>query len=260
MQGLLFLAWVAVRVTLVGELPFSPEELHQAMVARMPVEERGAELVISGDGQEVGIAIGERRRVVDVAGKSGASAARIVALAVTDLVEETLPATLPPPVREPPLAVWLALGAGRGIRNTQPWAGTLDAGVSLPYGWLRLAAEVGWTHSLDPSTIDIDISYDSLAFRLGAGGKLGPLEAYIGPWVAPYSVRGTHEKVSVLFGGRVWTRLVVPVSRAVSVSAHVGLDVAANDVEILRGDSQVVFSSPRVGVAGGLGVTVDIDR
>ena len=86
------------------------------------------------------------------------------------------------------------------------------------------------------------------------------LFAVIGPWVAPYSVRGTHEKVSVLFGGRVWTRLVVPVSRVVSVSAHVGLDVAANDVQILRGESQVVFSSPRVGVAGGLGVTVDIDR
>ena len=127
MLGLITLAWVAVRVTLAGELPFSPEELHQAMVARVPVADRGAELLISGsgDGQEVGIAIGDRRRVVDVAGRTGAQAARIVALAVTDLVEETLPAPLPPPAPLRPITVWLGLGAGRGIRDTQPWSATV---------------------------------------------------------------------------------------------------------------------------------------
>ena len=64
----------------------------------------------------------------------------------------------------------------------------------------------------------------------------------------------------MLFGGRVWSRVVVPIAGRVSVSAHIGLDVAADDIAVLRGETQVIFSSPRVGVAGGLGVSVDIDR
>jgi hypothetical protein len=233
------------------------------MVARVPEEERGAELVISGsgDGQEVGIAIGDRRRVVDVAGRTGAQAARIVALAVTDLVEETLPAPLPRAATVPPITMSLQLGAAKGIRESQPWSTTVDVGASMPYGsWLRLAAELGWTHALDASTFDTHIVFDTLALRLGAGGKLGPLEVYLGPWITLFSIRGSHDKTNVLFGGRVWSRLVVPIAGPVSLSVQIGLDLAANDFAILLNETEVTFSTPRVGVAGSLGVSVDIDR
>jgi hypothetical protein len=131
----------------------------------------------------------------------------------------------------------------------------------MPYGnWLRLAAELGWSHVLDASTVDTRIVFDALALRLGVGGKLGPLEAYLGPWITLYSLRGSHDKTNVVFGGRVWSRLVVPIAGPVSLSAQIGLDLAANDFAILLNETQVTFSTPRVGVSGSLGVSVDIDR
>jgi hypothetical protein len=54
--------------------------------------------------------------------------------------------------------------------------------------------------------------------------------------------------------------LVVPIAGPVSLSAQIGLDLAANDFAILLNETQVTFSTPRVGVSGSLGVSVDIDR
>src|SRR5436190_20190152 len=81
-------AATAIRLQATGDLPFTSDELEQAVGARLPVSAgAGAELVTVGPFNEAGVLVrmGEREAVVSIGTHSGLAAARVVALAIAEI-------------------------------------------------------------------------------------------------------------------------------------------------------------------------------
>ena len=134
-----------VRLQIGGELPFTADELEQAAGARLTMStEPGAAVVVVGpaDGAGIQIRMGDRQAVVDVGARAGLAAARVVALAIAELVAEAPDAASTPqpaPARPPPESAPLAIAA-----PATPPAASLPPGPPVRIS-VAIGARRGWT-------------------------------------------------------------------------------------------------------------------
>ena len=229
-------------------LPFSGAEIERALLARLPppggdLGEPGlppVEVEPAGAGA-VTIHVGPRTRLVTVGERSGADAARIVALVIAELVSEDAEASRsadapaapsvkvagaliasPPtvvdvvgPPREAPPRVYrlcLTAGAARGT-GADTLDRTLDVDLVLPLGdgRLRFAVSAGLVLMPTRNAGNIEeVSFSGGVARALAGASFGPVDLLAGPVVSPYSIGGAMHDNGVLFGGEALARLTVP--------------------------------------------------
>jgi hypothetical protein len=272
-------------------LPFYTGELAQALLARLsPTDEAGPpDLKVEAAGADaVAIQVGGRTRVVAVGERTGAAAARIVALVIAELLsgdaedppaaDDAAPApavtvantgretsapvlTLAPPMTPGPSTpprVCVTAGATRGVGSEELIAGTIDADVVLPLraGW-RLAPSAGLVlmPTRNDGTFD-EVAFRSVVGRLLAAADVGPIDLLAGPFAAAYTITGANEHSGVLFGGEALARFTLPLSRRLSLVAAVRGDLYANRVRVRWADGGG-YATPRVGLGIGVGVAWD---
>ncbi len=273
-------------------LPFSDVELQRALLARLlpPAGEPGgpgpprAEVAPAGEGA-VTVHVGARSRVVALGNRSGADAARVVALVIAELLSagaeadtaadapavvpsvavapsEPLPtivATAPTPRPGSAWRLCMTAGAEKGTSDEELLTGTLDVDLVVPLGRgrLRLAPSAGLTvmPTRDAGTI-YEVSFVSVAARVLGGASFGPVDVLGGPVVSPYSIGGAIPHAGVLFGAEAMARLTAPLSNQLRLVVATRLDAFADRVRIHWADGQV-YATPRVGIGVGVGLAWD---
>ncbi len=270
-------------------LPFSPDELQAAVTARLlsPAENGDtppARVEPAGPGA-VTVHVGTRSRVVAVGDRTGAAAARVVALVIAELLTTGEPASgpaptvagsaaaagAPPPTASPPTTVTTAPaplsaaprgprlsatgGLSKGIGADEPLSGTADLDVlfALP-GRLRLAPSAGlvFLPTRHPGAWD-QVSYIAGVVRALFGASFGPVDVLGGPFGAVYSIGGATPHAGALFGGEAMARLTAPISTRLRLTVTGRADAYGNRtrVQFLYGSS---FATPRVALAIGVGL------
>jgi hypothetical protein len=265
-------------------LPFTNSELEQALLARLltPRDEPGpppAQVEPAGPGA-VRVQVGSRTRVVVLGYRTGADAARVVALVIAELMSalpEASAAVGAPPVaarvpvavpavatplravmRRPPAAPRLCLtgGVAKGTGSQELLAGTLDADVALPIlrGRFRLVPSVGLVlmPTRNPGTFD-EVSFYAAVGRLLGGASVGPIDIFAGPFVSAYTIGGATPHEGWLFGGEAMARVAAPLSTRLSLVAAARVDGYANRVRVHWADGRA-YATPRVGIAIDVGL------
>jgi len=266
-----------------GALPFTNAELEQALLARIltPPDATGAlRTQIERAGPDaVRVQVGARSRVVALAGRSGAAAARVVALVIAELVSaapdssaidapSARHATPIPPVAEPTTSLatsrrrtaatrlCLTGGVAKGIGDDELFAGTVDVDLVLPIagGRLRLAPSVGlaMTPTTNGGTFD-EVSFLGAAVRVLGGATLGPFDLLAGPVLSPYTIGGTTPHDGVLFGGELVARAAAPLAKRLWLVAGARVDGYADRARVHWADGRA-YATPRVSVAIDVGL------
>lgn len=194
----------AVRVVADGA-PFTADELAAALRVRLPADGAAVDVrVIASDGARVTIAIGDTTRDVELGGRTGAEAARLVALAIVDLALDDL--AMPPPIeaRGAPVAVHLAvLGSATAWSDVLAGAaGELAVGRDSWLGSLEVAAATRVVGNLHAANVVVraQAGVRSGPFVIRAGGVIAPV------WVSAgdgdqVTLVGATASVKVRFGG-----------------------------------------------------------
>jgi hypothetical protein len=291
-----------VSVTLVQPeaLPFSDAELQQALLARLPAAAAETELppaaVEPADVGAVAVHVGRRSRVIVVGERTGAAAARVVALVIAELLsanaqpdDARTPAAGTPAAEAPsvvptgvvatgapsasiaagastpaPEPDWtprlcVTAGAAKGTSADEPWAGTLDADLvmAIGSGRLRLAPSAGLTVMPPRNGGTVDeVSFVGVSVRALVGASFGPVDVLGGPVVSPYSIGGAVSHLGVLVGGEAMTRLTVALWDQVRFVADVRVDAFADRARVHFIGGQL-YATPRVGIAAGVGLAWD---
>jgi hypothetical protein len=286
-------AATAVRLQTVGALPFSGEEIEQAAGARLAMSaEPDAPVVVVGPEEDAGILLqlGDQRAVVPVGGRSGLPAARIVALAIAELAaaapDEPPPAEpevatappegdkrdgppaiavpaapAPPAPPGPPARISIALGGAKGMTAAEPLTWTFEGDVALPLRAFDLVAGLGvWNVPTRNAGWTDEASFFAGVLRAGAGWRGGPAELVLGPFVAPYRIEGAVQHTGVLAGGGAMLRMGWRLTTAAKVQLFGSLrvDAFANRVSVSVEGQDPSFVSPRLSVAGSIGVGWDL--
>src|SRR5262245_6447455 len=194
--AILFVSGPAVAVAspaveLTGDAPFDRDQLVAALAVRMPARDVTVHVMQTADG--VIVAVGGNARVVALDGQRGEAAARLVALAASDLVLDDLaiaPTAAPGDVPERPLAptsprrgpttVGIVGGAAGG------WDGVLG-GITLDVAVRRGA----WITAIDVGAvalIDAPIDLTGAVIRLGVGRNVGWLDVRLSATAVPILV------------------------------------------------------------------------
>jgi len=278
-------------------LPFSEDELQQTLLARLPGPAGEAGLppvaVEPAGADAVTIHVGARSRVVVVGERTGAAAARVVALAIAELQSaDGQTAADTPPAADTPAVVatgvaasgtsptsivasaptpapeaqpgWtprlcVTAGAAKGTNADELWAGTVNADLVMPWGpgRLRFAPSAGLTvtPTHDAGTAD-EASFVGVALRALVGPSLGPVDVLGGALVTPYRIGGALPHAGVLVGGEAMARVAVPVWDRLLLIADGRVDAFANRVQVIFAGGQT-FATPRVGLGAGLGLAWD---
>jgi hypothetical protein len=268
-------------------LPFTNAELEQALLARLltPPDETGALRTTRVEPAEPGavrVQVGTRSRVVALGERTGAAAARVVALVIAELVSAApdasasaaaVPAVSPPLVPPPRAAVapappatpsgrssvprvCLTGGVAKGVGNEELLAGTLDADLVVPIGRgrLRIAPSVGLviTPTRNAGTFD-EISFAGAALRMLGGVAIGPIEVLAGPLLSPYSIGGATPHDGLLLGGEAVARVAAPLAERLWLVAATRADGYATRVRVNWADGRA-YGTPRLGLAVDVGL------
>jgi len=196
-------AATAVRLQTAGDLPFTPDELEQAVGARLAMSaDRSAILVIVGPADDTGVQVrmGDRQVAVAVGAHVGLAAARVVALEIAELAvdaadqaqadqqeddgEEADGARPPPEVMAQTGAP--AIAAPAAAASPAPAAG--GTRISVAFGGLK-----GMDDDAEPYTwsAEADAAFPALGHDLIAG---------LGVWDVPSMHAGRPDQVSFLSG------------------------------------------------------------
>lgn len=243
----------AIDVDVHAGAPFDAAELRRALAVRLPPD--GArvalQVAVAADGV-VHVVAGERVRDVDVAGLHGEAAARLVALAASDLLLDDL-ADVPAPVPAPraPRESAMTLGA-LGLVSSWPSAlagGAVD--IAIPSGRALVAIEIG-----GGTLVGANLRMNAMTARLAAGVYAHELvELRAGVTVAPIFVADGAGDRTILVGGHAAARLHIPLwARAHAVLAA-SADVFATRTEYRVG-GMTVLATPRLAPAASLGIEV----
>jgi hypothetical protein len=239
-------AAVRVRVDPATTLPFTAEELRQAIALRLDGWRAGAALEVSiaalgGDTYRLGV--GRRSSRVELADQSGPSAVRTVALVAVDLAES-----------EPAPPRWVmsaqAMGCPPGGWGDGRFEASLDLGLRFRPGWSVLAG-AGYEHA-SRTVYDQRVKLDSLPVRLGVGLDLGWLEARAGGVLRLIWAGGAQGS---LFGG--WLEARVPVWRGAlgKVALLAAAEVTSQRLEVRPAGGTAAFSSGYVTPWLGVGLS-----
>lgn len=227
-------------VELAGDTAFDAAQLTAALAVR--VGPRDVRVRVTPTTEGVIVEIGGAARVVPLDGARGEAAARLVALAASDLVLVDLatPPTTPPgesPLAPPrdPFTVAITGAATSG------WDGVLGgvtAHLTLPRGaWLGVLDLGGVT------LVDSDLDLTGAIVRVGAGRRLGWLDVRVGATAVPISVAGGDGDRTILFGGGASAFVRLPLARGLHAILAGGVDAFATRTEYTM-DSVVTAATP----------------
>jgi hypothetical protein len=246
----------AIAVVVVGT-PFEPAELVVAL--RFRVAPGGGPLQLRVTATEHGVRIEGPGGVREVAlgGLRGAAAARLVALAASDLLLDELaqppsaaggtagPDPVVPSIAAPAPGLARADGAPATVGvlgGVSGWAGVLGdlaVDVTVPRdGWL-VAIELGGG-GLVGSTLHVSAA----VLRAGGGLRTGPLEARLGVTAMPVIVTTGAGDQTVLLGANASLRVRIPLSTGLHGILAAGADVFATRTEY-RMEGMPVLTTPR---------------
>ena len=276
-------------------LPFSDAEIQRALLARLPppggdLDEAGLppiEVEPAGAGA-VTIHVGPRSRLVTVGERSGADAARVVALVIADLVSEDAEATRPanapaapsvkvagapmaplptvvdvvgPPHEAQPRIYRLCLTAGavRGTGDDDTLDRTLDVDLVMPLGdgRLRFALSAGLALMPTRNAGNVDeVSFTGGFARALGGARFGPVDLLAGPVVSPYGIGGAMHDNGVLFGGEALARLTVPLWDRLHLVGTMRADAFGDRTRVHFADGST-FATPWLQLGLAVGVAWD---
>jgi len=271
-----------VRLEMVGDVPFSAEELAQAVRARVPLAAATGDAtpVVVGPASAGGVAVraAGKTAVVRIGDRAGAAAARVVALAIADLAaDEEIPPVAPalPPAPEavlaPPRPARPALvvpqlastfEASRGLGAAQPLSFAVLADVIAAQDRLLAGGALGyWETPTQRAGSPDEASFAAVVARLWVGerfGRRGHLQALAGPFVAPYRLGGPFARSGLLGGGGAMLRVTAPLGPRFVIVGGLRVDGFVNRLEVSVGDASPSLATPRVAVALGFGLGWDL--
>jgi len=244
----------AERAIVVSELgasmPFSESELASALRVRLPSAGATVRLAVTASGDGVVVAARGGSRTVALHGRTGADAARLVALAAIDLVLDDLAtapvvataAAAPPPQRP-------AIGF---VGSAAQWSGVLAGAtldVALPRGDWFAAIDVGGA-----TLVGGGLHLSGGVVRLGGGARVGWFELRAGATLVPLVVDDGEGDRTVLAGAGSSVRLRVPLGGGVAAVAAAGGDVFATRTQYVLAGRMI--ATPLVSPWLGAGIEV----
>ena len=210
-------------VEVAADGPFTAAELTEALRVRVSPTGAPLRIRVTATDDAVRVDAGGTARDLELGGRRGADAARLVAIAASDLVLDDLAATPPPPPRPPPT---FAIGA---LGGASAFTGTLAGGaLDFTFGggpWLFDGSVGGGALTSGP------IHGDDVMMRLGVGYRIGWLDLLANATVAPLIVRDGAGDFTVLLGGGASARVRIPVADRVHAVIAAGADVFATRTE-----------------------------
>ncbi len=241
----------AIEIDVGAGAPFDAAELRRALAVRLPADGARVELEVAvATSGVVQIVAGDRVRDVDVAGLHGEAAARLVALAASDLLLDDLadvPAPPPPPRRASAVTVG-ALGVASSWQTTFA-GGAVD--VAIPSGRALFAVEVG-----GGTLLGANLRMNAMTARLAAGVRVHDLvELRAGLTLAPIFVADGLGDRTVLAGGHASARVHIPLVARVHAVLAAGADIFATRTEYRVG-GMTVLATPRIAPLLSLGLEV----
>ena len=238
----------AIEVELTTAAPFRADELAAAMRMRLPAAGPAVHVRVTTLVDRIRVEAAVGTRDVALEGRAGAAAARLVALAATDLLLEDL-AVAPELVLRPPSAVpRTRVAAGEGpavgvLGSASGWSGVLAAGaveLVIPRAGFLVAGELS-----GGALVAGKVGLIAALARLDLGVRLGLLELRGGVTLAPVEVRTGAGDRTLLAGGNASARIRVPLIGSTRGVLAAGVDVFATRTSYLL-DGAVVTTTPRI--------------
>ena len=246
-------------------LPFTLEELEQALAPRVSAPSL-ASLIVTAEGEGAArVSAAGMTRVVAFGNRTGYPAARVIALAIYDLllVDPTLPVLArlderARPADRPAVQLTALGGVARGLGAAEPPGLTLSVALTAALGD-RLLGRISfatWSIPERPPN-PISAGLEAWPIRIGAGIRRGDAHVIAGPTALPYTLSGTAHQRGVLIGLGASADASLRIGLGFRLVVACGLDALANRVE-LRNNGALVLATPRVLLWGALGVAVEV--
>ncbi|CAN5730014.1 hypothetical protein BH11MYX3_BH11MYX3_36300 [soil metagenome] len=231
----------SIVVELAQPAPFAADELAAAMRMRLPAEGAPVRVRVSATADGVHVDTAPGSRDVALNGLAGTAAARLVALAASDLLLDGLAA-----------APELVVRASRDqtsrrtigfVGSVASWDGVLGAGA------IDLAIQRdGYVGSLEVgggSVVGGPVRLLAATVRIDGGVRAGVFELRGGVTLAPILVRTGVGDLTALVGGNASVRIRIPVTVGSRAVIAVGADAFATRTQYVV-DGVTVMTTPRI--------------
>lgn len=247
-----------------GELPFSAAELQAAAELRVPgwQDLQPGTLVVRGRAAgEVELELRGWRRALPLGDAHGGEAARLVALALADLMlavasgargvdserPRVVPASRAAGSGEPPFTrIALAAVAGRGLGALEPWNYGLALAVSRAYQPWLLDVELGLALAPARELAPLRTSWSAARLRVQAGVRVARfMELLAGPALVPLWVSGGDGFFGVLPAFGFAARAVVRLGPGLDGVLAAGADLFVRRVQ-LQAYGMDAIATPRL--------------
>lgn len=245
--AVLYAAPRTVIAEIVDEAPFDAVQLAAAIRLRVPASGSPIRIRVSAAPGALRVETRGSAREVALGGLTGASAARLVALVVDDLLLDDL-STMPAPV---------------AARRTHATVGVLGAAGLWQHALGGLGVDVAvargaWLMSLDASAgtlIDAPVRMTSATARISGGLRIDLLELRASALIMPVLVSDGVRDQTVLVGVGTSVRLRVPLSDTVRWVLAGGADVFATTTTYLL-NGVTIMATPRAAPWVGSGLEI----
>jgi hypothetical protein len=237
----------AIVVELAGPQAFDAGELTAAVRVRVAPDGGRIQLRVSRSGDGVLVETRGATRSVVLGDRRGADAARLVALAASDLLFDDLAQSPTVEPRAPGFTI-AALGTVAAGDSGSLAVATID--LTLPRGAWLATASLG-----AGQLIGAGVHASEGIVRLGGGRRIGWLDLTAGVTFVPISVSDGAGDLTMLVGGGVAARLRVPLAERVWLVIAAGADAFATRSEYTS-NGTAVASTPWLAPWVALGVEV----
>lgn len=222
--------------------PFDASELAAAIQLRMASGGKAIRVRVLAISGGVRIEARGNAREVVLGGLIGPAAARLVALAATDLLLEDLaavPAASAVVVHDPTSQALTTVGALGSAAMWSHMVGGLGVDVAMRSGRRVFAIDAG-----GGTLVNGPLQLLTAMARIGGGVRFDILELRVTATIAPLVVESGGGDRTILVGGGASARLRIPISAAVRAVLAGGIDVFANRTTYVV-DGMSVLVTPR---------------
>ena len=231
--------------------PFAPADLAEAIRVRVPAAGPALQVRVTAIAGGVRVAAAGGARDVVLGDRTGVDAARLVALAASDLLSVESLGDVGQPVASRNDNRAIALAAYAGIAGWNGVLGGLAAELAIPHGAWLFAFDLGGG-SLFRGPIDLS---DAEA-RVGLGRRIGPFELRVEAVAEPLFVTTGAGDVTTLFGAGASARARIALGPTRLVLAA-GADAFATRTEYRTAGADVL-TTPRIAPWLRVGVEVPL--
>jgi hypothetical protein len=230
----------AILAEVAPTVPFDVPQLTSAIRLRVPAAGGTIRVRVLATPDGVRIEAGGNTRDVALGGLTGPSAARLVALAASDLLLEDLPAMPLARSRDVPMRSTGSTVTALGGAAVWPRAfGRLSLDVAVARGAWLFAIEAG-----GGTLVDGPLQLSAATLRIGGGARVDLIELRATATLMPLIVSDGDGDRTILAGAGANARLRIPVAAAVHGVIAVGIDVFATRTSYVV-DNMLVLTTPR---------------